>query len=199
MQHRAFIHGGTFTMAPRSNTRRSSLQLLTSQWSDTTWLSTYLDADETEVVAAMAGDYRRILRKSEGGVSPATFMRLEGVLTLYVLARRVGLQALCMGSTHYDASEVTTRKGGPDGEDVGKAQERLRKALKELEDSLTQTPESTSAGLADLLRPLLKDTEGVLEEALQSGPDQRSTPSAGASSQGNGRQAQSRTCTAVSE
>ncbi len=144
-----------------TRTRKSALQVVTARWTDPEWLRDRLTDEESEVVAATMREYQRRLRKAE----PSAVMRLEGIVILYALARRAGLKAL---AASLDPPPGDDRKPS-DGEEVGKAQERLRKALKEFEDALGGTPDAGAAGIADLLRPLLKETEGIVEEVVAAG------------------------------
>ncbi len=52
-------------------------------------------------------------------------------------------------------------------ETLGKAWERWRKAVKDLEDYLMRTGTPTEIAMADLMKPILKRTDGVLEDALE--------------------------------
>lgn len=162
-------------MAASLPLRKNALRVFGDQWTNAAWLARYLDLEEQELVAAAVRELQGRLRKAAKSHGPLALMRLEGVLTLYVLARRVGLDALRAGLRFADDGADDSPSGNTprpaDGDDVGKALERLRKALKEFEDSTAQAPESNGSGLADLLRPLLKNTDGVLEEALASGTD----------------------------
>ena len=150
-------------MALRMPCRKGTLQTFLDQWTDPEWLGRHFDPEEADLVSAAVRDCRRNLRKAGPDSAPVGVIRLEGVLTLYVLARRTGLAALRGGLPGADAEEAPAA----DGDDVGKAQERLRKALKEFEDFAPNAAQTgTPAGLADLLRPLLKDTGDVLPEAI---------------------------------
>jgi hypothetical protein len=136
---------------------------LASRWTDAAWLQSYLDSDESDLVAATVRECQSQVRKA----GPTAVMRLEGIVMLYVLARRAGLAALSEGLDPTPDAEPKARPA--DGDDVGKAQERLRKAIKEFDDALGVTQDTTPTGLADLLKPLLKDAEGIVEAAVASG------------------------------
>ena len=146
-------------MALRMPCRKNTLQTFLEQWTDSDWLARYFEPEEADLVAATVRDCRRNLRKGGPDSAPMGIIRLEGVLTLYILARRAGLAALRGGLPDACEGEATS----VDGDDVGKAQERLRKALKEFEDFTPGSAQAgTPAGLADLLKPLLMDTGDVL-------------------------------------
>ena len=52
-------------------------------------------------------------------------------------------------------------------EALGKTQERWRKAMKDVEDYLEKTGSPTDIALSDLMKPILKKADGVLEDALE--------------------------------
>lgn len=69
-------------------------------------------------------------------------------------------------------------------EALGKAQERLRKAVKDLEEYYTKTGSPIDIGLADLMKPVLKRAEGVLEDALEFESATGKRPAMAASAEG---------------
>ena len=151
-----------------TRSRMSAFHVFAAQWTDPDWLSQFLHDDEREFVASAVRGYQRRLRKADA----TAVMRLEGIVMLYVLARRAGLSALSAGVDEMRGVDGDDGPKSSDGDDVGKAQERLRKALKEFEDTLGVAVDGGASGLADMLRPLLKTTEGVVEEAAASGNGQ---------------------------
>ena len=50
---------------------------------------------------------------------------------------------------------------------LGKARERLRKAMKELEEGCAKAFKPLHQGIADRMKPVLKKAEGILEESLR--------------------------------
>ncbi len=50
---------------------------------------------------------------------------------------------------------------------IGKARERMRKAMKELEDYCTHAGTPIDAGIADIMKPIVKKADGVIEETLR--------------------------------
>ena len=105
----------------------------------------------------------------EAGVapSPLIMLRVDDVLSSYLVARRLE-EALWQA----DAEETETGRGraasfAAAAEPLAKARERLRKAMKELEDLCTKAGTPIDAGLAAHVAPLLEKTRGVLEAALR--------------------------------
>jgi hypothetical protein len=126
-----------------------------------------------DITLAMAQDFAR------RGVpdSPLLAMRLEDVIVSYLHVRRAEL-AIGKPSEAKDANEDAKDKvkGSVKGnvrenaaliEAAGKARERLRKAMKELEETYAKTAPSIHGGIAVQMKPLLKKAEGVLEDALR--------------------------------
>ena len=58
-------------------------------------------------------------------------------------------------------------KPSPLVETTAKAWDRLRKALKDLEAMLPEKPPARVVGLPSLVAPLLEETEGILEDAIE--------------------------------
>ncbi len=77
------------------------------------------------------------------------------------------------GGTDADAATTTAEKKKTDWrlhpavEALAKTWERLRKAMKELEDTCKNAGTPVNKGLPDIVKPLLEKTEGILEEALE--------------------------------
>lgn len=61
-------------------------------------------------------------------------------------------------------------------ESAAKARERLRKAMKELEESCERLGSPISKGLADAMKPILQASEGVLEDALAYEAKRKASP-----------------------
>ncbi len=100
---------------------------------------------------------------AERGVAhtPLLALRVHDVLVSYVLVRRLEA-GLFPGTTaeHGDERAVAAVV-----EAVSRARERMRKAMKELEDACTKAGTPIDTGLADVVKPLLRATAGLAEEA----------------------------------
>lgn len=142
--------------APHSHP--NTLRALSSYWADSNRIDDLLTCEEHDFVAVAVREFRRRL----GDAKPTVVMRIEGVIMLYVLARRAGLAALRTGLAPRDDRSRKDGKTSP-ADDVCKAHDHLRKALKDLEDATGDGETAVARGVADLLRPLLKDTEGLAE------------------------------------
>ncbi len=93
---------------------------------------------------------------NERGVEETSLvlLRAEDIVVNYVLARRLET-ALTPGKLESAPLEA-----------LGKARERLRKSMKELEDYCTRSGKPIDTGFADIMKPVLKKAQGVLEDAI---------------------------------
>ncbi len=144
--------------APR--THPNTFRALSSYWADSNRIDDLLTREEHSFVAVAVREFRRRF----GDVKPTVVMRIEGVIMLYVLAHRAGLAALRTGLAPRDDPRKDGKTSPAD--DVCKAHDHLRKALKDLEDATGDGETAVAQGVADLLRPLLKDTEGLAESLV---------------------------------
>ena len=101
-------------------------------------------------------------------VTPVVLLRAQDVLVHYLVARRLDEALASEGVT------VSSQKDGkittalhPCVEALGKARERLRKTMKELEDMFGLAHGPANQGLPDIMKPIVKRAEGVLEDALE--------------------------------
>lgn len=107
--------------------------------------------------------------------TPLTLLRVEDIFVNHTLALRAE-QALAdalaaQAGTGADDSSKPLAPGFE--ESIGKARERLRKSMKELEESCAKAGTPIDIGLADVMKPILKKAEGVLESALRAEPRKR--------------------------
>jgi len=83
-------------------------------------------------------------------------LRADDVVVNYVIVRRLEM-------------ELNARTGKLELgmiEAVGKARDRLRKAIKEFEDMVSAAGPPPALSFADLMKPILERADGVLEEAM---------------------------------
>ena len=106
-------------------------------------------------------------------VSPSVALRVEDVAASWIVAGR--LEMALPRPTGGDAVEPAPPPVALLNH-IGKARERLRKAIKELEDHCPKAGTPIAMGLAEEVAPLLKRAEGVMEEALARGPGNPDPP-----------------------
>jgi len=104
---------------------------------------------------------------SDHGVAdtPLLSLRVNDVLVSYVLVRRLEA-GLFLGGAEDEGDERATAAVV---EAVSRARERMRKAMKELEEACAKAGTPIDTGLADLVKPMLKAATGLAEEATTRG------------------------------
>lgn len=133
------------------------------------------DLSERERAWALAflDEMARTLEQNAAAVTPMTILRMDSVIQEYLAVR-----ALMAAPAEVPPTVVSDPEAKPGArakapavalsEAIGKARERLRKAVSELEDSMGTT-KARGLGLADSLRPIVTGAKGALEEALAFG------------------------------
>lgn len=108
-----------------------------------------------EIAMCLVGDMAAFLKSHGVRQTPLVVLRVHDVLSSFldVLGAEEALAAV---------DEPRTAAV----ESAAKARERLRKAMKELEESCERLGSPIGKGLADAMKPILKASEGVLEDAL---------------------------------
>lgn len=137
--------------------------------------------DDEEVVEAFVAGMRAVFERQGVVETPLLILRMEDVLANYLLvgrAERISETGPARTANRKEGgTEVAERNTEPHApgldEHIGKARERLRKSMKELEESCAKAGTPIDAGLADVMRPILKKAEGVLEGALRDHPRKR--------------------------
>ncbi len=100
---------------------------------------------------------------------PLLLIHAEDVVVSYCIVNRLERALLLEGPLPDRTPDAPKAPAvHPALEAASKARERLRKAMKELEDALGQSEGGTAArGIADAVRPLLRQAEGLLDESLE--------------------------------
>ncbi len=112
--------------------------------------------DEAPLMESLLRELDALFTRNEVTVSPLLAMRVEDALVAFLAVRRV----LEM------APEDQNGKPFHDYlEQLNKAIERRRKAVKELEDTCERAGAPLEQGLAERLLPLIERAEGVIEDA----------------------------------
>lgn len=112
--------------------------------------------DELPLMERLLRELDALFARNEVAVSPLLAMRVEDALVAFLAVRRVSETAPedHYGKPFYDYLEQ-----------LNKAIERRRKAVKELEDACERAGAPLEQGLAERLLPLIERAEGVLEDA----------------------------------
>ena len=149
-----------------------------------TLLGRYLSAEglvsreDVPIVSAMTHSIERMLEEHGVAMTPLVALRAEDVFVSWLVARRIEAD-LCAAGIFIAAPRSRTRASceepapampaqnlTPAIEAAGKARERMRKAMKELEETCEKMGTPIDKGLADIMRPILKKAEGAFEEAI---------------------------------
>jgi len=112
--------------------------------------------------------------------TPMVLLRVEDVLVSWLVVRRIEdllwAEGVYEESTE-DAPKPKSRAGAfasvsqglillPAIETAGKARERMRKAVKELEEACEKMGTPIDRGIHDIMKPIIEGAEGVLEDAI---------------------------------
>jgi hypothetical protein len=141
----------------------------------------YLDTAETQSAHAFVSGMGALLELRGVTLTPTLIMRIEDVVHSHILVGRLEMDIWQKGVVftppvpEEDEQNTTSRRRtasqkeyiNPAVEALGKARERLRKAMKELEDNCGTVAAPTQRNLAEEVLPLLKKGEGVMAEVLE--------------------------------
>lgn len=138
--------------------------------SDKPWLPDEEQALVAQIARDMAETYER------GGVeaTPLHVLRVDGLASQVLAVRRIEALVANWAPPTADNGEKGASKSHGAGtslvqlvDALGKAWERVMKMAKEIEEGLGTSGPAKPLGLAERVRPLLKETEGALEDALE--------------------------------
>ena len=115
---------------------------------------------------------RRLFKARGVAESPLLALRVRELAVLRVVTQRLEAQ-LAEPVKGEAAMPPNGKQAAIEAETIGKAWERLRKALKELEDHIDKHGHTTGASLADEMRPVLTKAGGLAEEWLAQWPPRR--------------------------
>jgi hypothetical protein len=122
-----------------------------------------LEPEDLPVARAFLREMRRILERRNVEETPLLHLRQQDVLANYLAVRRLE-RLYSMPEPGVCETDCGHEDVSP--ETIGRARERLRRAMKALEEYVVMTGTPANVGLADEVLPLLKKTRGVLEDAL---------------------------------
>ncbi|NIA13263.1 MAG: hypothetical protein GWP08_04225 [Nitrospiraceae bacterium] len=101
--------------------------------------------------------------------TPIVLLRGDDVVASFLVVRRLE-RRLVRNDGDCDALEEKKPARNMElqlVEALGRARERLRKAMKELEDSCGKAGTPNEVCIQDQMKPILKKAEGILEDALE--------------------------------
>jgi hypothetical protein len=111
----------------------------------------------------------RALKRCGAKEDPFSLLYAYSFSTAFLVIRHIEGMLFDLWTTAPREGELDSKKDREAAltEAVGKAHERGRKALKDLQDYLEKIGSPTDIALADVMRPVLKKADGVLEDALE--------------------------------
>jgi hypothetical protein len=127
---------------------------------------------EADAVARWVDALEALLTERGVPLTPLILLRLEDVMTSWLAARRI--ESILWESGVF--AEAPPKRGQEADaaalavsslvDHAGKARERTRKAMKDLEEACEKLGAPIDQGLADAVKPLLEQSAGVLDDAL---------------------------------
>jgi hypothetical protein len=139
--------------------------------------SKLVTANDAIFVDAFLGGMEDFLEEHGVVLTPLVVLRVDDVLMCYLIVRHLerelhregAVPAACEGdedppdSNRRVAAAVAAMN--PALEQAAKGRERMRKAMKDLEDACAKAGTPVTGGIADRVKPLMEMAEGVFEDA----------------------------------
>ncbi len=123
------------------------------------WREAWMTPDEAAAMKRLMAALRRLLKTRGVQESPLLHLRMIDVGIHHLLARRLELGLM----PREDADgTVALEVSGTLADQIGKTRERLRKAIRELEDACARLGTPIDVGIADQLLPLVRETQDLL-------------------------------------
>ena len=116
---------------------------------------TWMSGDEAELNRQFVRGVGKLLKDRGVAANPLLVLRVNDIVVSWLLARRMeeGLGG--------DGDGVAARTTSAQAEAIGKSRERLRKAIKELEEYCARAGTPIDTGLADLMKPVIQQIQGA--------------------------------------
>ncbi len=130
---------------------------------ESAWREGWMTEKERRMMRRFMAAIRRLFKARGVQETPLLAIRVIDVGIHSLLARRLELGLM---PTVKENGEVALDVTGAMADHIGKTRERLRKAVRELEDACTRLGAPVDVGIAEKLLPLVRQTR----ELLQYGP-----------------------------
>lgn len=127
-------------------------------------LEHWMNDSERRDAAALAADFNAYAQGCGAADSPTLRLRCADVVAAAILLARAGRPLVDYADTD---AELDPKRLATDLDTHGKAQERLRKALKEFEDHCARAHPSDQQNLADLMAPIMERAPELYERLAQ--------------------------------
>lgn len=116
---------------------------------------TWMSADEAALTRHFVEGVEGMLKDRGVTENPLLVLRLSDIVVSWLLSRR--LEDGLGGGAADEAPRTTSAQA----EAVGKSRERLRKAIKELEEYCERAGTPIDTGLADRMKPVIQQIQGT--------------------------------------
>ena len=116
---------------------------------------TWMSAEEAELNRQFMQGMEKVLKDRDVAENPLLVLRINDIVVSWLLARRME------ESLGPDDQGQTTRTSAAQADAIGKSRERLRKAIKELEEYCDRAGTPIDTGLADLMKPVIQQIQGT--------------------------------------
>ena len=125
----------------------------------------HVGSEEKGVLLALAGELGGHLEDRDVAWSP--FVALRAFSVVLTVLSVLDLSRALWGPQE-ETEELPNQRAADRAlfETFGKAQERLRRAMNEFEDLCEKAGAPARLGLPDIMKPILKKAEGVMEKAI---------------------------------
>jgi len=148
---------------------------MTATFKDHVFTKPWMTEEEQTVAKCFIAEALKSLARQGVEQTPFLLLRLDDVLTNYILTRRLERRLIEETASSVAKTDDATPPQPASKKDteavsieaVAKSRERLRKSLKELEESYDTPTGKPKQGLADYMKPIIEQAGGVLEDALQ--------------------------------
>jgi hypothetical protein len=119
--------------------------------------------EERRMMRRFMAAIRRLFKAKGVQETPLLAIRVIDVGIHFLLARRLELG---LTPTEKENGKVVLDVTGAMADYIGKTRERLRKAVRELEDACSRLGTPVDVGIADELLPLVRATKDLLQNGL---------------------------------
>lgn len=115
----------------------------------------WMDPTEFDLNRKLVRGIAKLLKARGVAENPLLALRVNEVAVTWLVSRRVEA-----GLAPEDDTSAAPRTSPAQAEAIGKARERLRKAIRELEEYCERAGTPIDQGLADLMKPVIQQIQG---------------------------------------
>ena len=126
---------------------------------ETAWREKWMTDEECRIMNYFMKLMRKLFKAKGVQDTPLIALRVIDVGIHHLLARRLELALMPIVKEN---GEVALDISGATADHIGKTRERLRKAIRELEDACARLGSQVDMGLAEQLLPLIRETQDLL-------------------------------------